>query len=150
MVRSLSFPSVKAMPPLLAALGITMPSYMNGWQYARNCVLTLSAISCFNVIAGCVCVWDISIWWIVPFILIWDIWRRNIVLKENCEISPTIYDVWLYDYLVIYDLFAWAVCLSSTSIHYRPTGSQGDQVIPFLLLAAVWYCKLICCHFQVH
>jgi len=31
----------------MAALGITMPSYMNGWQYAHNCVLTLSAISCF-------------------------------------------------------------------------------------------------------
>jgi hypothetical protein len=25
----------------MAALGNTIPSYMNGWQYAGNCVLTL-------------------------------------------------------------------------------------------------------------
>jgi hypothetical protein len=86
---------------------------MNGWQYARNGVLTLSAISYFNVIAGRVCVWHISIWWSLCFSsCIWDIWRRDIVLKENCKISLTIYDVWSYEYLVIYDLFAWAMCLS--------------------------------------
>lgn len=120
----------------MAALGITRLSCMNGWQYARNGVLTLSAISYFNVIAGRVCVWHISIWWSLCFSTwVWDIWRRYIFLKEKCKTSLRIYDVWLYEYMVIYNLFDLALCLSrtrSTSIHYCPTGSHGNQVIDFL------------------
>lgn len=111
------------------------------WQLCFN----ISAISYFNVTAGRVCVCDISIWWILCFSsCIWDIWRRNIVLKENCEISPTIYDVWVYEYLVTYDfLFACAVCLSQ---HKHSWSAQlALRVIKlyrFCYLAAVRYLQV--------
>ena len=78
----------------------------------------------------------------VLFILIWDIWRRNIVLKENCEASTTIYDVWLYEYLVIYDLFAWAVFCPAQAFIIAQLALRVIKLYLFCYLAAVWYLQV--------
>ncbi|KAL5662193.1 hypothetical protein ACJX0J_029318 [Zea mays] len=54
----------------MAALGNTIPSYMNGWQYAGNCVLTLVPLAISMLQQGYLVDFYMNIWLHMTFCLL--------------------------------------------------------------------------------